>query len=196
VASDSNNMIYQYLRNKHNQKIGVALAVSEDDVYSIGVSVVNLGAGDWFDAARGISIAHGRALKCLEDFNKKAALNDSKPNHGFSGLTLEVPVRVIDQVKDFDVRASRYFKDKAPAVIKVEASTITMNFEKSVQELTSLFETEQVRNKKEATTPSLREEAKKLAKVGQALEVISKTDTHSYNFQAGKNMPVQRTVKT
>ena len=171
MASDSNNMIYRYLRDKNNRKIGVALALCKDGVYSIGVSVVNRAGGDVFNSHRGIEMAHGRALKVIENWQKSV-------NHARAGghpyediqIAISVPARVFDDVSDFATRATHYFKDKKSAIGKIEPSTITMNFEKSVQELTSLFD-----GKSSSQVKSLREEAERLIKVGQALEIVGTT---------------------
>ena len=169
MASDSNNMIYRYLRDKNNRKIGVALALCKDGVYSIGVSVVNRAGGDVFNSHRGIEMAHGRALKVIENWQKSV-------NHARAGghpyediqIAISVPARVFDDVSDFATRATHYFKDKKSAIGKIEPSTITMNFEKSVQELTNLFDG----NYK---ARSLKKEAEQLKKIGQALEVVGTT---------------------
>ena len=154
--------IYQYLRNKDNRKIGVALAVADDNAYAIGVSVVNVNGGDVFDAYQGIEMARGRANKLLKKWPQGDAKNTT---------TLEVPAKVHEDIKEFANRCSHYFKDKTSVVGKVEANTITMNFDKSVQELTALFD----KNYKGKTGVSLKEEALQLKKIGQALEVVGTT---------------------
>ena len=92
MSNPPNNTIYQYVRNRRRQKVGVVVAIKRhDNTVGFGFSLCATNRGDKFNAQTALNIALGRA----ENF----------PH--FEG---EIPQSVEN---DWDViysRAVRYFK--------------------------------------------------------------------------------------
>lgn len=208
-------MILKYLRDtRTNRKKGVVVAVANDKVWALGVSVTNVKAGDTFDAGRGIEMAHGRALKALGLKVAHVAAGSQAVDEGVQTKivpytpTVEVPVGVFTEVEEFWSRSAKYFKDKEPGC-RIEANVTKMNFDQSVAELTKLFETDRNRSKRESVPPSLR--GKDLFKAQQGMPAVTEADVQEMQRIAtaiqgldwnqgtsnlGKTKPVTRVLKT
>lgn len=69
-------VIHKFVKDRHNQKVGVLVGVGANGQFSIGCSKVNRSAGDTFDKDRGMEIATKRAVmglgnipsSCWEDY--------------------------------------------------------------------------------------------------------------------------------
>ena len=55
--------IFEYVKDRHNQKVGVIAAVKIGDKVMISHSRANTSRGDKFDRKRGLDIAIDRAIK-------------------------------------------------------------------------------------------------------------------------------------
>jgi hypothetical protein len=62
MINPPNNTIFQYVRNRRRQKVGVVAAVKRDDgLVGLGYSLCAVNKGDTFNAVRALEIAIGRA---------------------------------------------------------------------------------------------------------------------------------------
>ena len=62
MTNPPNNTIFQYVRNRRRQKIGVVVAVKRsDNTIGFGYSLCATNRGDAFNAATALEIAAGRA---------------------------------------------------------------------------------------------------------------------------------------
>lgn len=91
-------------------------------------------------------------------------------------ICVEVPIGVYDQVAMFYERAHRYFKDKDSAC-HIEQNFVKINMEKTVAQLSALFETEEERMARESVPSSLRQpitaqEIITMQQLGKALESL------------------------
>jgi hypothetical protein len=92
MSNPPNNTIYQYVRNRRRQKIGVVVAIKRnDDTVGFGYSLCATNRGDTFNSETALNIALGRA--------------DNFPF--FQG---EIPQSVDKDWSDIYDRATRYFK--------------------------------------------------------------------------------------
>lgn len=92
MINPPNNTIFQYVRNRRRQKVGVVVAVKRDDgLVGFGYSLCAKTKGDEFNRETALNIALGRA----ENF----------PH--FEG---EVPQSVENDWSEIYDRATRYFK--------------------------------------------------------------------------------------
>jgi hypothetical protein len=88
------NLIYEYIHDKKNNRVGVVCAVPcsyEPQVVRLGWSRCNVSMGDKFSKELGLMIAINRAVK---------------------GTWNRVPDSVQDKYNKVGVRAKKYFKDK------------------------------------------------------------------------------------
>ena len=93
MTNPPNNVIFQYVRNRRRQKVGVVAAVRrEDDTVGFGYSLCAKNKGDEFNSTKAIEIAVGRALN-------------------FPFFKGEVPHSVLEDWQIIYDRAVRYFKD-------------------------------------------------------------------------------------
>lgn len=204
-------MIYQYLKNSRGHKKGVMVAVANDTLWALGVSVANFSAGDRFDAGRGIKMAHGRALHALESWQKnqddaarmKKQLEEITQSAEAQAqvvpalsVHINIPVGVYSEVHEFEERCKCYFKDKQVAAY-YHADNVK-NMQREVAQLTMLFEDAEKKGHN-LIPPSLRagqqeheknmKDAKELA---QALELITAKELILKNM---KNKQVTRVQK-
>jgi len=87
----SHEPLVEYIRDRHNQKVGVVVACKfegSNDII-IGHSKVNISRGDWFDKALGLNIALDRAVR---------------------GSRVPVPSSSVIMVNKMRERAIKYFK--------------------------------------------------------------------------------------
>lgn len=93
MTNPPNTVIFQYIRNRRRQKVGVVAAMKRsDNTVGFGYSLCAVNRGDKFDAATALNIALGRA----ENFpHFKGDVPDSVDKNGWE--------TIID-------RAERYFK--------------------------------------------------------------------------------------
>jgi hypothetical protein len=62
MTNPPNNTIFQYVRNRRRQKVGVVAAVKRSDgLVGLGYSLCAVTKGDNFDPVRALEIAVGRA---------------------------------------------------------------------------------------------------------------------------------------
>ena len=93
MANPPNNTIFQYVRNRRRQKVGVVVAVKRNDnKVGFGYSLCDTNRGDKFNPELALNIALGRA----ENF----------PN--FQGM---IPYSVHNDWAEIVNRSERYFKD-------------------------------------------------------------------------------------
>lgn len=93
MANPPNNVIFQYVRNRRRQKVGIVVAVKRNDnKVGLGYSLCATNRGDKFNPELALNIALGRA----ENF----------PN--FDGL---IPESVEKDWSEIYHRSERYFKD-------------------------------------------------------------------------------------
>ena len=93
MANPPNNIIFQYVRNRRRQKVGIVVAVKRNDNrVGFGYSLCAVNRGDKFNPELALNIALGRA----ENF----------PN--FQGM---IPYSVHNDWAEILNRSERYFKD-------------------------------------------------------------------------------------
>lgn len=88
----SHEPLIEYVRDRHNQKVGVVVACKiegDKHIVIIGHSKANISRGDRFDKKLGIDIAIDRAVH---------------------GSYVSIPSSMIDIVEKMKARAIRYFK--------------------------------------------------------------------------------------
>jgi hypothetical protein len=88
--------IYEYVKDKHHQPVGVVAAVTAKNGVFIGWSRCKRNAGDRFDKKLGVAIAINRARKAFEDGKGVAP----------------APYSMEPNVDAMAARAAKYFKDK------------------------------------------------------------------------------------
>lgn len=92
MTNPPNNTIYQYVRNRRNERVGVVVATKRpDNTVGFGYSLCAVNRGDTFNAVTALEIAIGRA--------------DNFPN--FKG---DIPDSVLNDWTMIYDRAVRYFK--------------------------------------------------------------------------------------
>lgn len=92
MTNPPNNTIYQYVRNRRRERVGVVVATKrEDNTVGLGYSLCATKRGDNFDSERALEIALGRA--------------DAYPY--FEG---NIPQSVTKDWMEVVDRAHRYFK--------------------------------------------------------------------------------------
>jgi hypothetical protein len=100
MINPPNNTIFQYVRNRQRQKVGVVVAVKRhDNLVGFGYSLCAVTKGDTFNPVRALEIAIGRA-------------------ETFPFIADNVPDSVIDDWHIIYDRATRYFKDSEIATSK------------------------------------------------------------------------------
>jgi hypothetical protein len=93
MTNPPNNTIFQYVRNRRRQKVGVVVAVKRsDNTVGFGFSLCATNRGDMFNNLTALEIAVGRA-------------------ENFPHFKAEVPQSVIADWGVIYDRACRYFKD-------------------------------------------------------------------------------------
>jgi hypothetical protein len=94
MANPPNNVIFQYVRNRRRQKVGVVVAVKRNDgLVGFGYSLCAQNLGDTFNRETALNIALGRA--------------DNFPHFECN----EIPRSVEKDWTEIYNRAVRYFKD-------------------------------------------------------------------------------------
>jgi hypothetical protein len=92
MTNPPNNVIFQYVRNRRRQKVGVVAALRRpDNTIGFGYSLCATNRGDKFDPTMALEIAVGRA-------------------DNFPHFKDEVPHSVINDWQIIYDRAMRYFK--------------------------------------------------------------------------------------
>ena len=92
MTNPPNNTIFQYVRNRRRQKVGVVVATKRsDNTVGFGFSLCATNRGDKFDATTALNIALGRA-------------------DNFPYFKSEVPQSVMNDWAVIYDRAVRYFK--------------------------------------------------------------------------------------
>jgi hypothetical protein len=92
MSNPPNNVIFQYVRNRRREKVGVVVATKRpDNTVGFGYSLCATNRGDTFNPATALEIAVGRA--------------DNFPH--FQG---EIPQSVESDWSEIYDRACRYFK--------------------------------------------------------------------------------------
>jgi len=92
MTNPPNNTIFQYVRNRRRQKVGVVAAVKRDDgLVGFGFSLCAVNKGDKFDPVRALEMAIGRA-------------------EVFPNFDSEIPQSVVTDWAIIYDRATRYFK--------------------------------------------------------------------------------------
>ena len=93
MTNPPNNVIFQYVRNRRNQKVGVVAAVKRsDDTVGFGFSLCAKNKGDKFNPVTALNIAIGRA-------------------ENFPHFKADVPHSVMEDWRIIYDRAVRYFKN-------------------------------------------------------------------------------------
>jgi hypothetical protein len=92
MTNPPNNTIYQYVRNRRRQKVGVVVATKRsDNTIGFGYSLCATNRGDAFDSTKALEIALGRA-------------------ENFPYFIDDVPQSVVNDWSVIYDRAVRYFK--------------------------------------------------------------------------------------
>lgn len=92
MTNPPNNVIFQYVRNRRRQKVGVVAALKRsDNTVGFGFSLCATNRGDKFNATTALNIALGRA-------------------DNFPWFTTELPQSVEKDWAEIRDRAVRYFK--------------------------------------------------------------------------------------
>jgi hypothetical protein len=79
MSNPPNNTIYQYVRNRRREKVGVVVATKRsDNTVGLGFSLCATNRGDTFDKTTALNIALGRAenFPHFIDDVPQSALND------------------------------------------------------------------------------------------------------------------------
>lgn len=93
MTNPPNNVIFQYVRNRRRQKVGVVAAVKRsDNTVGLGFSLCATNRGDAFNPVTALEIAVGRA-------------------ENFPYFKADVPHSVLYDWRIIYDRAVRYFKD-------------------------------------------------------------------------------------
>lgn len=93
MTNPPNNLIFQYVRNRKRQKVGIVAAVRRDDnTVGLGFSLCATNRGDKFNPVTALEIAVGRA-------------------ENFPHFKAEVPQSAMEDWRIIYDRAVRYFKD-------------------------------------------------------------------------------------
>ena len=93
MANPPNNTIFQYVRNRRRQKVGVVVAVKRhDNTIGFGYSLCAVNLGDKFNPELALNIALGRA-------------------EAFPHFADEIPSSVENDWSQILHRSERYFKD-------------------------------------------------------------------------------------
>jgi hypothetical protein len=93
MTNPPNSTIYQYVRNRRREKVGVVVAIKRsDNTVGFGFSLCATNRGDAFNPTTALEIAVGRA-------------------ENFPHFKAEVPQSVIEDWRVIYDRAVRYFKD-------------------------------------------------------------------------------------
>ena len=92
MSNPPNNTIFQYVRNRRREKVGVVVATKrEDNTVGLGFSLCATNRGDKFNPVTALQIAVGRA-------------------ETFPYFKAEVPHSVMEDWRIIYDRACRYFK--------------------------------------------------------------------------------------
>ena len=92
MTNPPNTVIFQYVRNRRRQKVGVVAAIRRsDNTVGFGFSLCALNRGDEFNPVTALEIAVGRA-------------------ENFPHFKADVPHSVMDDWRIIYDRACRYFK--------------------------------------------------------------------------------------
>jgi len=106
MANPPNNTIFQYVRNRRRQKVGVVVAVKRNDNrVGLGYSLCAVNRGDTFNPELALNIALGRA----ENFPY------------FEG---DIPDSVENDWSEILHRSERYFKDAKIAGTKEDLTIL------------------------------------------------------------------------
>ena len=93
MSNPPNNTIFQYVRNRRRQKVGVVVAVKRhDNTVGFGYSLCAVNLGDKFNPELALNIALGRA-------------------ETFPNFADEIPSSVENDWSEILRRSERYFKD-------------------------------------------------------------------------------------
>jgi len=117
MSDNNKNILFQYIKNVKNQKIGIFLAIKVNDEISIGFSLCHSKI-DKFDFTKGMEIATGRAMtKYSIIIGSKNNYDDDFDYNDKLFNALYIPNSIESQLNRFLKRSLKYFKN-----IKMDAA--------------------------------------------------------------------------